>query len=175
MPFCKLLSVPMTNMQLASQFYNMEYSLHNGLKDHNMEVVQGNELGSKRIWLSVPPPCTPVTSFLPKMWENVATLFHGHHQFSANFDKAFIQCELVEDGTTHSISKLLSAPRLSSRKHPHLAEVSSEILNDCKHRKSAHSLLCHQAMLAKVESCLIQIVYNLILQMQRQGCRKWLS
>lgn len=66
-----------------------------------MEVVQGKDRGSKTVRLC---PSSTITFLHPSMWEEKAALSHGRYKYSANSDKAFIQCELVEDGTVYSIS-----------------------------------------------------------------------
>lgn len=85
--FSKRLSSKMSTTQLANRVYNTSYSLHNGLKDHHMEVIQGESRESKSILLSVPTPCSPVTSILPNILEDVDSLSHGKYKSSANFEK----------------------------------------------------------------------------------------
>lgn len=153
--FCKRLSIPMTTSQLANRVYNTAYSLHDGLNDCNMEVIQGEDRGSKRVQLAVPPPCWSMTAFLPRMWEVMATLHLGRYKSSANFDKAFVQCELVEDGAVLNISKVFDSSqtvgasartwlRFHQRKAPTTQSIvspdrRSSLLKPCWPRRRAFS------------------------------------
>lgn len=112
-PISKWLSVPMSTTQLASQFYNTTYSVLNGLKDGTVEVTHRDDRSSKNIHVPLLASCVPLTSVLPKMWEDIASRQHDRYNSSTNFEKAFAQCKMGEDGEVHPQSRFLTAPWLS--------------------------------------------------------------
>lgn len=81
----------MSTALLTSLFFNSYFSLHNSLKDRHVEVIQGEERGSKRVMLAVPPPCGSVASSLPRSLENMATLSTRRYKSKVNFNMAFVQ------------------------------------------------------------------------------------